>query len=340
MKYNAPYGSADQNASFVNGSPTSRGSVIPAGAIEDPQREIVNAIIALGLTPSTSDKSQLAKGLLAQSLAYSATVDYTSPRVVIGSDNNLYVWKQANGPSTTVVNPVNDTTSTYWVQYAPNPPDATSLAAGLVKLSDALDGTEDADTGQTAATPAAVKTIHDIIVNLEVVLAEFQRQLIVESDVITRYQINTNEVLRYLLSKIDNMGAGSALITTPSITSPASGSVLTLGESLSLTSSAFSCAISASHNVTDWKICDDKYGSSIVAQVSASSTNKTSVTFASTAFESITKSKDLYAFVRYNDSSLGYSFWSSPVKIHFDALDESEGESEGESGEESEGESL
>lgn len=67
MKYNAPYGASDQDAPFVNGNPLTgtAGSVPPAQSIEHPQREIVNAIIAAGLTPDANDLTQLSKAIIA-----------------------------------------------------------------------------------------------------------------------------------------------------------------------------------------------------------------------------------------------------------------------------------
>jgi hypothetical protein len=61
MKYKAPYGSSDPDASYVDRStPDSRrGSVPPGKAVEAPQREIVNVIVQAGLTPDENDNTQL-----------------------------------------------------------------------------------------------------------------------------------------------------------------------------------------------------------------------------------------------------------------------------------------
>lgn len=61
MKYIQPHGVADSDAGYVNGNPALgiAGSIPPAAALEDPQREIVNAIIGAGLIPSDSDLTQL-----------------------------------------------------------------------------------------------------------------------------------------------------------------------------------------------------------------------------------------------------------------------------------------
>jgi hypothetical protein len=65
MKYNAPYGVSDPNAGYVNGnlSTGTMGSIPPAASIEFPQREIVAAIAAAGLTPDNADMAQLLKAL-------------------------------------------------------------------------------------------------------------------------------------------------------------------------------------------------------------------------------------------------------------------------------------
>lgn len=64
MKYTPPL-NEQEDASYVNGDPSTglTGSIIPAGALENPQREIVNAITSAGLTPSASSNSQLAQAI-------------------------------------------------------------------------------------------------------------------------------------------------------------------------------------------------------------------------------------------------------------------------------------
>lgn len=49
-------------------------------------------------------------------LLYSATRNYTTPTIVIGSDNNAYLWVKANGPETSdgVKNPVTTGNTAYW----------------------------------------------------------------------------------------------------------------------------------------------------------------------------------------------------------------------------------
>jgi hypothetical protein len=66
MKYNAPFGSLDPNAGFVDRStPNAQaGSKVPAKAIEHPQREIVYVLQQAGLTP-TDATTQLWEALQA-----------------------------------------------------------------------------------------------------------------------------------------------------------------------------------------------------------------------------------------------------------------------------------
>lgn len=65
MKYTQPYGNADPNAPYVNGNPATGtpGSIIPAGAVEPAQREIVAVIAAAGLTPTDGNNTQLLAAL-------------------------------------------------------------------------------------------------------------------------------------------------------------------------------------------------------------------------------------------------------------------------------------
>ncbi len=64
MQYTPPLDATDDNAAFVNADPQNgkEGSEIPAGALENPQREIINVITDAGLTPS-ADNSQLKQAI-------------------------------------------------------------------------------------------------------------------------------------------------------------------------------------------------------------------------------------------------------------------------------------
>ena len=65
MKYNAPPGSQDANASYVNGVPgVQKGSPVNAYAVEYTQREIVNVITSGGYTPTNDELDQLYKAIL------------------------------------------------------------------------------------------------------------------------------------------------------------------------------------------------------------------------------------------------------------------------------------
>lgn len=66
MKYNQPIGAAE-GASYIDGNPGLgiEGSPVPAAAIEAAQREIVNVLVAAGLTPTLGDNTQLAAAILA-----------------------------------------------------------------------------------------------------------------------------------------------------------------------------------------------------------------------------------------------------------------------------------
>jgi hypothetical protein len=65
MKYNAPFGSADPNAAYVdrNTPGAVSGSRVPALAIEAPQREIEAVIVAAGIDPSKADMTQLLQAI-------------------------------------------------------------------------------------------------------------------------------------------------------------------------------------------------------------------------------------------------------------------------------------
>jgi len=67
MQYSPPFGApvVPGGAPYVNGNPVTgtQGSIPPAGSIEYPQREIVNAIVAAGLTPSNNNLSQLLQAI-------------------------------------------------------------------------------------------------------------------------------------------------------------------------------------------------------------------------------------------------------------------------------------
>ncbi|MBZ8133215.1 hypothetical protein [Afifella sp. IM 167] len=65
MKYQQPFGAADPDASYSNGSRSAgiKGSEVPAAAIEHHQRELVHLITHAGLTPADSDLQQVRKAI-------------------------------------------------------------------------------------------------------------------------------------------------------------------------------------------------------------------------------------------------------------------------------------
>ena len=84
MLYNAPFGATDTNASYVDGNPAAgiKGSIPPAAAIENTQREIVGVIADAGLTPSSSNLHQLALAIQSGKLNFAEDT---------GTANNLVV---------------------------------------------------------------------------------------------------------------------------------------------------------------------------------------------------------------------------------------------------------
>ena len=71
MKYVPPLGATDPNASYQDGNPEAGilGSIVPAAAIERPQREILSVLAAAGIVPSDTDNAQLAAAISALILA-------------------------------------------------------------------------------------------------------------------------------------------------------------------------------------------------------------------------------------------------------------------------------
>lgn len=71
MKYVPPLGATDPNASYHDGNPEAGilGSIVPAAAIERPQREILSVLAAAGIVPSDTDNAQLAAAISALILA-------------------------------------------------------------------------------------------------------------------------------------------------------------------------------------------------------------------------------------------------------------------------------
>lgn len=83
MKYNQPF-NANTNDPYIDGSPSLgiEGSIIPAAAVEYPQRELVNFILDNVLSPNNGDLTQLAKAV---------QIDRVNFGVDTGTVNNMVV---------------------------------------------------------------------------------------------------------------------------------------------------------------------------------------------------------------------------------------------------------
>ena len=66
MKYVPPLGSVDPDAAYQNGNPSAGipGSIVPAAAIEHPQRELLHVILKAGLTPDENTLTQLYEAIV------------------------------------------------------------------------------------------------------------------------------------------------------------------------------------------------------------------------------------------------------------------------------------
>jgi hypothetical protein len=91
VKYQAPYGVSDPNASYINGNPAAgiQGSIPPAAVFEEPQREMINFIQMSGFAPSGGamgvaggDLTQLAKSAQAQRVNFSQDTGAQNAMVV------------------------------------------------------------------------------------------------------------------------------------------------------------------------------------------------------------------------------------------------------------------
>ena len=66
MNYVPPLGSVDPDAAYQNGNPSAGipGSIVPAAAIEHPQRELLHVILKAGLTPDENTLTQLYEAIV------------------------------------------------------------------------------------------------------------------------------------------------------------------------------------------------------------------------------------------------------------------------------------
>lgn len=108
MDYNPPYAGAGPNGTYVDGDPVHgiQPSIIPAAAIEFPQREIVNAILKNQLSPTNGDKLQLTKAMQIDRINWAVDIG-TANHIVINLDPapdaivaGLKVWVLAAATNT------------------------------------------------------------------------------------------------------------------------------------------------------------------------------------------------------------------------------------------------
>jgi len=84
MRYQQPYGISDPNAGYINGNPAAgvQGSIPPAAAFEQPQREIVNVIQNSDFTPDDGDLQQLLKSIRRQFLNFAIDTSVSANTVL------------------------------------------------------------------------------------------------------------------------------------------------------------------------------------------------------------------------------------------------------------------
>ena len=87
MKYWQPYGISNTDAPYINGDPSigRQGSIPPAGAFEQPMRELVNLIKASNYEPNELDTSQVAQSVRSQRMNYAVV------KAGLGGPNQLHV---------------------------------------------------------------------------------------------------------------------------------------------------------------------------------------------------------------------------------------------------------
>lgn len=111
MQYVKPFNATDPDAPYIDADPPTavEGSVIPAAAVEDPQREIVNFILKSQLAPSSGDKVQLAKSVQIDRVNWAEDTG-TADHIVIDLDpapdtlvKGLKVWVLAAATNTGAV---------------------------------------------------------------------------------------------------------------------------------------------------------------------------------------------------------------------------------------------
>ena len=76
MRYHQPYGINDPDAPYINGDPSiaRQGSIIPAEAVEFPQREIIAAIEGAKMVSDDADLAQLLLAMRSQRMNYAVAI--------------------------------------------------------------------------------------------------------------------------------------------------------------------------------------------------------------------------------------------------------------------------
>lgn len=88
MRYHQPYGVTDPEGSYINGDPSigRQGSIIPAEAVEYPQREVIAAIEASQQTPDDASLTQLLYAIRSQRMNYALAINSDPNTVAVEFD--------------------------------------------------------------------------------------------------------------------------------------------------------------------------------------------------------------------------------------------------------------
>lgn len=95
MKYNSPVGAAADDP-YVDGNRSAGvdGSIVPAAAVEHPQREIVEVITAAGLTPTATSTTQLREAIAALIAAATGGGETSNFLLMTQARARLPVWPE------------------------------------------------------------------------------------------------------------------------------------------------------------------------------------------------------------------------------------------------------
>ena len=127
MDYPTPIGYEylGKDAKYIGGdiSTRTKGSIVPAKAIEILLRELHNVVALTGLEPSETDHTQLYQAIRDIGMYWSEIKNYRKITLVIGSNNKLYTLKNPSGPDVYIdsignigpKNPINN--PLYWTEF-------------------------------------------------------------------------------------------------------------------------------------------------------------------------------------------------------------------------------